>query len=66
MADKIDKQTYIGIVRFTLQSMLELSKEDKAYNLQADTMHYYENAIRPEMVITLDEFIALCKEVGVK
>jgi len=30
MADKIDKQTYIGIVRFTLQSMLELSKEDKA------------------------------------
>ena len=26
MAEQIDKQTYIGIVKFTLQSMLDLSK----------------------------------------
>lgn len=66
MSDEITKESYIEIVRFTLQSMLELSKEDKTYNLIADTIHYYESTIVPEGKISMDEFLALCKEVGIK
>ena len=45
--------TYRGIVKFTLESMLNLSKTDKNYNLAADTIYYYENTIVPEGQITL-------------
>lgn len=41
--EKLDKKTYRGIVKFTLESMLNLSKTDKNYNLAADTIYYYEN-----------------------
>lgn len=34
MSEQIEKQTYIGIVKFTLQSMLDLSKEDNE-NIEA-------------------------------
>ena len=44
--EKLDKKTYIGIVKFTLESMLNLSKEDKEYNLQADVAHYYDSTIK--------------------
>lgn len=64
--DKIDKKTYIGIVKFTLESMVDLAKSDKSYNLAADTIHYYETTIKPEMQISQDEFLELCKEVGIK
>lgn len=64
--DKIDKKTYIGIVKFTLESMVDLAKSDKNYNLTADTIHYYETTIKPEMQISQDEFLELCKEVGIK
>lgn len=62
----MDKKTYIGIVKFTLQSMVELARTDKCYNLAADTIHYFETVIRPEMQITQDEFLELCKEVGIE
>lgn len=62
----MDKKTYIGIVKFTLQSMVELARTDKSYNLTTDTIHYYETTIRPEMQITQDEFLELCREVGIK
>ena len=62
----MDKKTYIGNVKFTLQSMVELARTDKSYNLTADTIHYYETTIRPEMQITQDEFLELCREVGIK
>lgn len=38
--EKLDKKTYRGIVKFTLESMLNLSKTDKNYNLAADTIYY--------------------------
>ena len=63
---QLDKKTYIGIVRFTLQSMVELAAENKEYNLLADTLYYYETVIIPEGIITTDEFLELCKEVGIK
>lgn len=62
----IGKETYIGIVKFTLESMVDLAKSDKNYNLTADTIHYYETTIKPEMQISEDEFLELCKEVGIK
>lgn len=40
--EKLDKKTYRGIVKFTLESMLNLSKTDKNYNLAADTIYYYD------------------------
>lgn len=46
--EKLDKKTYRGIVKFTLESMLNLSKTDKNYNLAADTIYYYENTISRE------------------
>lgn len=66
MAEKINKNTYIGIVKFTLESMLDLSKTDNTYNLQKDTILYYESKIKPDMVLTMDEFLSLCKEIGIK
>ena len=63
---QLDKKTYIGIVRFTLQSMVELASENKEYNLLADTLYYYEKAIKPENILNKDEFIELCKEAGIK
>ncbi len=44
----IDKETYIGIVKFTLESMVDLAKSDKNYNLVVDTIHYYETTIKPK------------------
>lgn len=64
--DKIDKETYIGIVKFTLESMVELAKSNKNYNLTADTIHYYESTIKPEGEITKDEFLKLCEKVGIE
>lgn len=63
MKEKLDKNTYIRIVRFTLQSMLELSKNDENYNLTLDTMFYYDTAIKKEGVLTSEEFFGLVKEI---
>lgn len=64
--DKLNKETYINIVRFTLESMINLAKSDKDYNITLDTIHYYETVIKPEGQINQDEFLALCEEVGIK
>ena len=64
--EKLNKKTYSGIVKFTLESMLDLSKEDEEYNLQADVAHYYDSTIKSEGIITIDEFFALCIEMGIK
>ena len=64
--EKLDKKTYSGIVKFTLESMLDLSKTDKSYNLQVDIIHYYESTVKIEGILTMEEFLDLCKEVGIK
>lgn len=63
--EKLDKKTYLRIVRFTLEAMVELARQDKDYNLEADTSYYYEKTIKPEMQITQNEFLNLCKEAGI-
>ena len=66
MAEQIDKATYKGIVKFTLESMKELATTDKLYSLQMDLAHYYETAIKREAILTREEFLEICKEVGVQ
>lgn len=66
MEQQLDKKTYINIVKFTLQAMMDQAKENKEYNLTADTIYYYEKTIKPEGVLTTDEFLELCREVGIK
>ena len=65
-SDNMDKNIYIGIVKFTLESMLDLSKSDNNYNLNADVIHYYETTIKAENKITQEEFLELCKNVGIR
>ena len=55
-----------GIRKFFKIKPNDLSKKDKSYNLQADTIHYYEYTIKTEGILTMDEFLQLCKEVGIK
>lgn len=66
MMEELSKKQYIGIVKFTLNSMIELAKEDRNYNLLADTLHYYETTIKTESVLTQEEFLDLCKEAGIR
>ena len=40
--------------------------DNKEYNLFADTLYYYEKTIKPENILNKDEFLVLCKEVGIK
>ena len=64
--EQLDKETYKGIVRFTLRSMVELAAENNEYNLLADLLHYYETTIKTEGILNQDEFLDLCKEAGIK
>lgn len=64
--EQLDKKTYKGIVKYTLQTMVTLSDQDKSYNLQSDVVQYYNSTIKAENVITMEEFLELCKEVGIK
>lgn len=63
--EQIPKETYKGIVKFTLESMLDLSKNDKSYFLGLDLMHYYCSTIAKEKIITKDEFKEICEEVQI-
>lgn len=62
----LTKEQYIGVVKFTLNSMIELSKEDKSYNLMADIIHYYETTIGTEGILTQNEFLELCRDAGIR
>lgn len=62
----IPKEQYINIVKFTLECMKDLAKTDKNYNLPLDIMHYYNSAIKKENVITEEEFLQLCKDIGIQ
>lgn len=58
--EPINKETYVNIVKFTLDSMLSLSKTDPTYDLFADVYFYYNNTILKDKVITEEEFRQLC------
>lgn len=60
----IPKEKYKDIVRYTLNCMLDLAKEDVNYNVHADLQQYYTNAIQREAVLTEEEFVAILKEVN--
>jgi hypothetical protein len=62
----LSKEQYIGIVKFTLNSMIDLAKEDKNYNLMADILHYYETTVSVECILTQNEFLELCRDAGIR
>lgn len=62
---QLPKGTYENIVRFTLESMLDLSKQDKAYILEMDILHYYKTTIEKDAVISKEDFKMLCKEKNI-
>jgi len=65
----VDHVTIKAVIQETKKDatvMVDLAKSDKNYNLKADIIHYYETTIKPEMQISQDEFLELCKEVGIK
>ena len=45
MSEQLDKKTYEGIVRFTLQFMVEFAAENNEYNPLADTLYYHEKPL---------------------
>ena len=61
---KIDKQTYTGIVEFTLESMFELAEKDPSYCILLDLVHYSKSTIMTENKLTADEFISLVERVA--
>lgn len=66
MTDEVfDQETYIGAIRYTLQSMLELSEQDDSYDLNKDIHFYLENKIKPDGILPLGSFWELCNEVGI-
>ena len=58
-----DKKTYTKIVKFTLGSMMDLAKTDASYNFLADMVDYYLGKIKPDGILTQEEFTQLCREV---
>ena len=65
MNQDIPKETYIGIVEFTIDAMTKLAKEEPAYDLALDLSYYYDRTIKKEGVLTKEEFLNICKKMGV-
>lgn len=63
---KLSKQKYIANVKDKLQAMREMSKQDRFYNLTVEAIRYYESTIKADKILTTEEFLDLCKEVGKK
>lgn len=66
MTEIITKKDYIIIVKQTLQSMRELADKDITYNILADTICYYENTIKIDGILSLEEFLEICKNLSIK
>ena len=61
--ERIDRKSYINIVRFTLGSMMEQAQKDREFNLLTEVVSYYLNKIKPDGRLSEGEFLCLCKEV---
>ncbi|MBO5373699.1 MAG: hypothetical protein J6A75_13420 [Lachnospiraceae bacterium] len=61
----IPKEQYINIVKFTLESMLDLAKTDKTYHFPSDLLYYYNNKIKKDNILSKNEFSDICNELGI-
>ena len=64
--EELNINVYRNIVKFTLESMKEISEKEPEYNLQYDIIRYYEDTIKREGKITQQEFLQICNDVGIK
>ena len=62
MSEQLDKKTYIGIVRFTLQFMVEFAAENNEYNPLADTLYYHEKPSNRKIFWTKMSFLNCVKK----
>ena len=46
--------------------MVDISERDESYILPLDIRDYYNYTIKTEGILTMDEFLSLCEEVGIK
>lgn len=61
----MNKKRYIKKVELKLQTILALSNPSSDINIREAVIQYYEEYVEPDMVITSDEFLAICKAVGI-
>lgn len=64
MEKQLDKQIYINVVKKCLKIMKDLSKRDPDYDLSADIKDYFDKKIKPEGVLTENEFLDLYAKVS--
>lgn len=61
----MNKERYIKKVKLKLHTISSLDNPSSDVNIREAVIQYYENTVEPDMVITSDEFLAICKEVGI-
>ena len=62
----LSKEQYIGIVKFTLNSMIELADINKDYDIILGLVHYYDKTIKTEGILTREEFLELATRAGIE
>lgn len=61
-----NKIKYMNSVKFCLESMLYIAQGDSKYDLHKDLVYYYNTIVVPDNIISRNEFVQICKEVGMK
>lgn len=64
--ENINKDKYIYGLKVILGAMSDVKKENKDYNLLAEILRYYEDTVMPEGIITKEEFLSACNDVGIR
>ena len=63
MSEILDKETYLSIVTFTLEAMIEQGKTDPTYCFANDLDNYYNSKIQKDGLLSLEEFTQLYKNL---
>ena len=61
-----NKIKYMKSVKFCLESMLYIAQGDTKYDLYKDLVYYYNTIVVPDNIISRNEFVQICKEVGLR
>jgi len=63
MGETLDRDTYLSIVIFTLEAMIEQGKTDPTYCFAQDLDNYYTTKIQKDNILSLEEFKQLYKSL---
>lgn len=62
---KIDKNRYIKKLKLELQTVVLPSGSSEDSNIYKALIQYYEEYVEHDMVISSDDFLNICKEIGI-